>query len=326
MCMLTVVRRLLQAGSLCILGLAVPGITAAADHTPIKPADVYQLVEQTARELAAIRFITGQPSNEQHAIRVTNAAPREVYFQALTLFRKVDRLSFEHTRKREAEPEVPNHAITPADVHAVVASSLARLRSIRRELGADEPPAASSAAPETTPTDVFVALVQVNRQLNLLLEKRFAPSDVFEQVTQGVGYAARLLEHFEDAVLVPEAPPLEPGRTPPDVYRRLVDCYQRLQAIAENSGLSALDLHPDENTITRASPSDVYDIASLLVAELAHLHQQRPDAAPPRKVYYVGRKFPSHVYQRAAILEQQLIQLEALSLSHPDWLTARSQP
>lgn len=322
----TVLRRLFQAGSLGIICLAVPGITAAAVAEPIKPADVYQLVEQTAHELAAIRFITGQARNEQAPLRVTNAAPREVYFQALTLFRKVDRLSFEHTRKREAEPEVPSHAITPAEVHAVVASSLARLRSIRRELGAEEPQTISSAAPEATPTDVFVALVQVNRQLNLLLEKRFAPSDVFEQVTQGVGYAARLLEHFEDSVLVPEAPPLEPGRTPPDVYRRLIDCYQRLQTIAENSGLSALDLHPDETTITRASPSDVYDIASLLVAELAHLHQQLPDAPPPRKVFYVGRKFPSHVYQRAAILERQLIQLEAQSLSRPAWLAARSQP
>lgn len=316
-----VIRRLLQAGLPVLLWLSAISTSWAASD--IRPADVFDLVSATSQELESIRFVTGQPRNLQTAIDVADAAPREVYFQALTLFRKVDRLSFEHTRRRQPEPAVPDREITPADVHQVVQASLIRLQQIRRELAAPEPSTRPTADPNTSPTEVFVALVQANRQLNLLLEKRFAPSDVFEQLTQGVGYASRLLERFPNAELVPAAPQLEPGRLPADVYRRLVDCYERIRRITLQAGLSALQLKPDEETIRNASPSDVYDIAALLVAELAHLHQQLPDAASPRKVYYVGRKFPSDVYQRAGILEIQLMQLEDLSQQQANWLTAR---
>ena len=70
----------------------------------------------------------------------------------------------------------------------------------------------------------------------------------------------------------------------------------------------ALEVEAEELAVV--TPSDVYDVASLLVAELAHLHRQFPDAEPPHETYYPGRKFPSHVYQRVGILESQLIELE----------------
>gem|GEM_PF-6574743 len=46
--------------------------------------------------------------------------------------------------------------------------------------------------------------------------------------------------------------------------------------------------------------------------------------AAPREVYYVGRKFPAHVYQRAGILEAQLVELENLVRKNPDWMTGES--
>ena len=81
-----------------------------------------------------------------------------------------------------------------------------------------------------------------------------------------------------------------------------------------------LELRIDETQIQQAEPSDVYDVASLIVAELAYLHSKLTDAKSPREVYYVGRKFPSHVYQRAGILDRQLIELQRWVLENPDWL------
>ena len=66
----------------------------------------------------------------------------------------------------------------------------------------------------------------VNRQLNLLLERRFAPSDVYMQVTQAIGYAARQLAHNRDAMRIPDTPPFERNKQPGSVYFRLVNCLK----------------------------------------------------------------------------------------------------
>lgn len=71
-------------------------------------------------------------------------------------------------------------------------------------------------------------------------------------------------------------------------------------------------------------PSDVYDVASLVVAELACLHSRLPDAKPPREVYYVGRKFLSHVFQRAGTPDRQLVELERWVKDESDWLQQES--
>lgn len=125
-----------------------------------------------------------------------------------------------------------------------------------------------------------------------------------------MGYTAQLLKPYPGAELIPEEPVFDPGKTPGDVYRRLLGCFEKLREIAAASGEEMLELEVDVALIDVAEPSDVYDVASLIVAELAHLHAQLPGGEPPREIYYVGRKFPADVYQRVGILEQQLVQLD----------------
>lgn len=284
------------------------------------PTDVYMLVGSVRTELEELRFLMGRPQNRQKPIAVKGAAPREVYFQALTLFQKADRLCFEHTRERAIAPEVPQGAISPADVHRVVSQALSQVRKVKSKYGIDTKPAAQKPPSEMKPTDVFQSIVEANRQLNLMLDYRIAPSDVYEQVTRCIGYTERLLEQFPDSVSMPDAPPHEAGKQPADVYRSLLECVQRVRTVAKLSGLEMLELEVDEDQIRKAEPSDVYDVASLVVAELTYLHRQLPGAQPPRKVYYVGRKFPSQVYQRAGLLQLQLLELERLVEENPQWL------
>lgn len=315
-------RSLLWA-TICV-GVLVPMPSrAVSDPSPtdsIDIADVCVQVELVRAELEVIRFVMGRPTNEQPEMAVSGVATREVYAQALTLFRKAERLGFEQTREHAPEPAAPTGEITSADVYRVVQSALERIRRVKEHLGIEQQIQPPPRDPSKTATEVFRAVVQANRQLNLLLDRRFAPSDVFEQVTRGVGYASRLLEHFPDATLLPDPPEFEIGKRPGDVYRRLLDCFDRVRAIAKASGLEMLELEADETRIMAAEPSDVYDIASLLVSELAFLHSEVADARAPRPVYYVGRKFPSHVYQRAGILELQLVELEQWVQQNPDWL------
>lgn len=281
-----------------------------SDSQSITSSDVFARVARLRAEIEALRYYMGKPRNEQPELSVQGAAPREVYFQALTLFTKADRFCFEQTRQRSAPPNPPAGVPQPADVLGIVDAALHCVRQVKEHRGV-ELAATESENTEVvkTPTDVFGGIVQANRQLNLLLDERFAPSDVFQQVTRAVGYAARLLEQDPDAEPLPNEPELEPGKTPADVYSRLLHCFNKLRAIANAAGVEVLEIHVDDALISAAVPSDVYDIAVLIVAELSHLHAQLPNARPPREVYYVGRKVPSDVYQRAGMLERQLNRL-----------------
>jgi len=176
--------------------------------------------------------------------------------------------------------------------------------------------------PSKTPSDVLRSIVQANRQLNLMLERKFAPGDVFQQVTVAIGNAERLIEQFPgESSTIPDPPKYEPNKIPADVYRRLLGCFATVQKITEQSGQQVLKLGQlDEAEISRAAPSDVYDVASLVVSELAYIRGELPDAALPRKVYFPGRKFPSDVLQRVGILEKQLAQLGKLVEQNTDWL------
>lgn len=309
---------------LALLASNLPRAGAEERHDEIGPPDVYMQVAVVRDELEAIRFVMGRPKDEQRQIRVRGAAAREVYFQALTLFRKAERLCFEQTRDRAEEPSSPEHALTSRDVSVVVERALERIRKVEQRLGIRQratPPARDGTK---ISTDVFRSIIQANRQLNLLLERRFTPSDVFAQVTRGVSAASRLLERFPTARPIPPAPEVEIGKRPGDVYRRLLACFEHIRNIAEISGEHVLEFEADDQQVDSAEPSDVYDVASLLVSELTYL-QSRAHAQAARKTYYPGRKFPSHVYQRAGLLEHQLSELESFVRRNPDWLTRPGQ-
>ena len=285
----------------------------------ILPADVLARVQLLRDELELIRFEMGKPENQQSEISVTNAAPREVFFQGITLFRKTNRLSFELTRTGGEEPENPPVAILrPYHVWIVVDRALKRVLIVKRRLGIRDKCEEKAQLESTTPTQVFRSVVQANRQLNLLLEKRFTPSDVFQQVTLAMNYGASLLARFPGATRIPKEPAFVRGKRPDDVFERLIECYELVRNIAQRSGVKMLEFKIDKATIKGKTPSDVNDVASLIVSELAYLHTLLDNAEAPARVYYPGRKLPSHVFQRAGMLKAQLEELKRRMEKQPD--------
>ena len=287
----------------------------------ILPADVLARVNLLRDELELIRFEMGKPKNTQKNPQLKQAAPREVFFQALTLFQKSDRLGFEQTRKRGETPRsLPAAQIRPVHVWHAVDKALKRLLIIKRKLEIKEKVAEKIQPTSIEPTDVFIAIVQANRQLNLMLDQQFSPSDVFQQVSKAINYNTRLLATFEGVKRLPDTPAYKRGQRPDNVYKRLLGCYAQLVEITKLSKVNMLVLTEDIKTIRNKTPSDVYDIASLLVSELAYLHSLLEESEAPAGVYYPGRKFPSHVYQRAGILEAQLATLLEQVNKNQKWL------
>jgi hypothetical protein len=306
--------------ALALVAGAAP-IRAIEDEAAATMDRVFARVAFARKEIEGIRLEMGEPRSEPSGIAVTNAGTREVFFAVQNMFGKANRLSFEQAREMAPTPEAPVGEILPFDISVVVTATLMRLREVKAKLGISEPTTEPPTIGMKTPSEVFVSVIEANRQLDLLLNQRVGPSDVFQKVTLAVGYAARLLARFPGQSRIPEAPPFEPKKFPADVYRRLLSCFDSVRSVMKDSGFDTLELHSGEGGYGWVTTGDTYELASLIVAELSYLHSQIPAARAPRNVYYPGRKVHAHVYQRAGVLEAQLHNLQRWVTRDRRWLT-----
>jgi hypothetical protein len=291
----------------------------------IEPPDCYVRAQQLAGDVELIRQEMGRPQDRRPAPVVKGAAPREVYFQALSLFRKADRLCYEITGDQLASiPHAPPiSAIEPADVLGVLDAAMREVDETKQRLGITESAKEPKRDASKVPSDVFAACLGVTRQLNLLLERPFAPGDVYQQVSLAVAYAGRLLAAFPSIDTHPDLPAFKRRQRPADCYDRLASCVAMLQKVVGRSGLQVMQQAPerpgDGNEVV---PGDVYDIASLALAEVAFLHAHQADTNPPYpfEANAPGRKLPSHVFQLAGVLETQLNALAKQVEKKPNWL------
>lgn len=284
----------------------------------IEPPDCLVKAELFAAEMDLIRAEMGRPRDRRADLAVKGAAPREVYFEALALFRKADRFCFERTGEQAMLPLPPSPGdIQPMHVLAVIDGALTRLLTVKDRLGIKDKADAPARQDDKQPSDVLGAVARNNRQLNLLLDQPFSPSDVYQQMTLAVGYAGRLLSRLPGAKQ-PSLPAFERKKRPGDVYKRMWACLGTLRSIAQANGLTTLEADAPAWDVDQVMPSDCYDLASLVVSEVVYLASRAPDLPPPfpAEFYEVGHKLPAHVYQCVGLLEAQLnaIAADAASL------------
>lgn len=287
-------------------------IALGASAQTIENKDVYVLANQLADEVELIREVMGRPYDDSPRLPVSQASAFEVFFQAQTLYRKANQLAHELAGvPRQLTPPPPDGEITPADVHALVASALEQIRLVKAEIGIEEDVPLAVREASISPTGNFLIIIDINRQLNLLISTTIRSADVFEEVTNAAVYAAGILQRVTGQTALPE-PVFEGYKRPSDNYRRLLECIELVNRIAPKAGVSVLGISARRNLPDDVEPGHVYDIANILVADLALLAKAfdaedvRPAPGPTPK-----HVFPSHVYQRTGVLLALLERLEA---------------
>lgn len=266
----------------------------------VQPAHCYARAQRLLAETVSIRDEMGRAEDGRPSPEITGAQPREVYFEALDAWRKVHRLAEEIGVSSLATlPPAPAlREVRPGHVLGVIDGVLATVGEIRQRLGITE--AAKEPAIESSrqPSDVLLTMIRVNRELSRCLERPFAPRDVFETVALASAYATALGASVPVAELVRK-------KKPADCYARLEACLDKVTALIRKKGESALE---ERGTPKEVVPGDVYDLASLVLGELAFLHALTPNAAPVHAFEPApsGHRLPAHVDQLARTLEAQL--------------------
>ena len=299
------------------MDITPPASGHAARPQEITPADVLARVNFTAKQLDLIRTQLALPVANEMSINIDNAQPREVYFQALSAYRRVSRFTFEQLRVFHPDPvtgsQVNASSKLPYHVWLLLSRSSNQLKQISTALNISAQAEESVVNKETSPSDVFAALIKVNRQLDIMLQQPFSPSDVFQQVTLGIHYSAKLLSKYPVLERKPEPPAFIEGKQPSDVWLLLVDCLAVIREITESRDEDILSINVETFDASSIRPGDVYQIASIMVSELAYLHSIETDIPPVVATVKVSNKLPSDVYQRVGLLLKQLQQLKTLS-------------
>ncbi|MCH9643785.1 MAG: hypothetical protein K0U23_02850 [Gammaproteobacteria bacterium] len=285
----------------------------------IIPADVLARVKLLKGELNLVRIALGKPQHHQTIISVSGASPREVYFEAQALFQKANRLAYEVTGSYEQQPEIHSSNLLPAHVWQLVDTALKRILLVKQRLGIKTVVVEKSQVEATTPTDVFNAILQANQELNALLYRRVAPSDVYEQVTLAVNYTANLLKRLNISPRIPDSPTFVANKTPGNVYQRAVRCIHILQAIAKESNVKVLHVKISDLGKHQATPSNVFDLSKIIVSEVRYLNTLLGNTKSI-EAFYPGYKTPSEVFQRAGVLLKQLQAIQKVVKQQPNWL------
>ena len=266
----------------------------------VLPAHCHARATRLLGELALVRDEMGRSADARPAPEVTGAQPREVYFEAIVAWRKASRLAEEvGAAARRHAPAAPSlRDLKPGHVLQQIDGVLGVVEDIKQRFGITESVQEPAIENSRQPSDVLVTLVRVNRELSRTLERPFTPTDVFHVVALASAYAARLGG-------APREVGFERKRKPADCYERLTACLAAATKLVDKRGQPALAVRgaPPETI-----PSDVYDLANLVLGELAYLHALAQDPAPLHAFEPgpCGHRLPAHVYQLARTLEAQL--------------------
>jgi len=269
----------------------------------VLPAHCHARARRLLAEVHAIREEMGRTEDAREAPAVTGALPRECYFEAIVAWRKAGRLAAE--LGVEVAQQVPGAPalgeVRPGHVLQLIQGALAQVEAARQRLGIPEPAPEPAIEPASHPSDVLVTLIRINRELSRALERPFTPSDVYRTVALASAYAARLGAKAQPAAF-------ERRRRPAHCYERLEACLARASTLIAARGGSVLAVRGAPADVL---PGDVYDLANLVLGEVAYLHALTANAAPVHAFEPEpgGHRLPSHVYQLASTLEGQLASL-----------------
>ena len=316
--------------TVCCLSMLISSLISpltVSAQSEITPPQVFAAVVELRNELELVRVAMQAPRETRTEIAVHGAQPREVYFQAVALVLKSSRLCTQSFMPDFGPPAVaeinPPRDLAPKHVWNQVQRAIGQIRCVKDNLQLADRAEPAIDDVRKTPNDVFKAIVQANRQMNLLLSIQFAPREVFALAHLANEHTAALLDELAPIwrVDAPALPDYVENKRPADVYERLIRCYTLIEQIARESGLMVLKI--DETANPDLVPSDVFDMASLVLSEIRYF-TTLVGMDIKFALFIPEQKVPSDVYQSVGQLETRLRVLARLVDIYPSWHTLRN--
>lgn len=283
----------------------------------------YTRIAQGLEELEALRLEMGRNKDARVSIQVRDALAREVFYHAHTVHRKANQLCVElgAVSVSTPMPPVPSRA-QAADVLKVLDSARERIAMARAYLRLEgettrpELPGPLVPSVGKDATDVLTGCLLASRQLNVMLTQGFASREAHERLVRALVVSERLLATH--GLELPQPPALQRRKFPRDVFQLLWEVCEDLQRTLTVSGVIALQM---DRGFVGEQPTDVYDIASLILSELEFLTTfLPPSSSAPFVTTTPSPILPAHNFRRALQLQAAIKALGEAVDAKPGWL------
>ena len=283
-------------------------LSATAAQAAVSIAELDRNVRGALSEIEQIRLVLGiQPPPEREFV-IRDAEPRQVFYQAQTLFRKCNTLAQELAGiSRQAPTPAPAEDIDTDDVQQIVNAAREQLGHVRAALGITEPTTAEAANRRVTAGDVLRDIVQAGYFLNALTTRQADWASIYDRVLQMITYVGGALPAEQR---FPPLPAFVCCKMPEDVYQRLLAQMESTRPLAETVDLTFMRIISRKRPPNGAATGTVFDLTTTMVTDLGELtlRLDGEDVAIP-EYERPARIFPSHAFQLAGVLEAQLTAL-----------------
>lgn len=295
--------KICRLGSVAVVLLLILGMKPAVAEVTV--IDLQRDVDSLLNEVEQIRTVMGIRPPRARDFALVGVVPRQIYFQARTLFNKTNTLAQEVAGvSRQSLAPAPDRDLTLDDSAELLADARAQLAIVREALEIAEAPAPAKPRRRAKAEDVMHDIIEAGYILNQMTTETPDWTQIYDRVYQTITYVGGVLE--ED-VRYPSLEPFECCKQPEAVYARLVGTMEAARQVATKHGLELVKIVPRVRAEGGASPETVYDLTTTLVSDFGELtlRMDGDDIAGPNYAR-PARILPSHVYQLVSALEQQV--------------------
>jgi hypothetical protein len=181
-----------------ILGLiltvfSVPNAYSSSTFDQGKINRNYQKLSLLQNEIKILREYLGISQMSFSEFPVSNVSPREVYFLALTLFKKTNKLSFEQILRRTPSTKLLSSVPDEDDIFQLIQDTLKTISNIKNSLKIEES-ATQDDYMNKTPTDIFKRLIFLSHEINSMLDYKTTPTDVYQKVDDAIFLTKNILQ------------------------------------------------------------------------------------------------------------------------------------
>ena len=306
-------QRNMLGRALSVIVLIAGGLVEAAAQA-VDNRDVYNLANRVADDVELIREVMGRPYDDSPRLPASEVTPLELFFTSRTLFGKANQLARQLGLAEElTAPPAPAEGVGVSQIYDLIEAAAEQISLVKQGLGITATLDPLQRQSNISDTGIFMTIIDINRQLNLLLDQPIQPRDVFFQISLVNSFAAGIIQRLDPDAESTPLPHFDGHRTPAEVYGKLLQCLDLVSQIASRvAGTSIMSLSSRRNIPDDIEPGHVYDVAVILVADMATLATAIDAGGASLDLPVPDRIFPTQVYQRASLLEQQLVQIQAL--------------
>ena len=245
----------------------------------ITPSHVFQATQDLIAEIEVLREAMGISDYPNEAEPQEGRTPVHVYAKTLEVMRKVTRIQRKFGLTPAEVGQIPVKTIVPKDVFGSVQTITEELRRLKGQLVIEDEIQPAPFVGGKTPTFVYKNLGDASFLLDGLVGRPITPNDVYGNVLR-IHDEMELIAAKLGAELELDPPAVNGRKRPIEVAQQMLRATYKVINLQNRLGMDASSV--PTLTLVRVTPSEVFEVTNLLLAEMArmkiHLNIELPHA------------------------------------------------